>query len=279
VAPRRLSSAVAFLALAGGLLVLAGCAQMMAPPRQSVPRDAKRAVELLAERWKQFTDVRTLADLELTRDGSKDRFRGVLLVKAPTSVRFEALSPFGQPFLFLVIHDGDLIVYNAATNEALLSPATAEATAKLLSLPFEPQDVVSILAGRPAPPADLRRAEIEDVGALGADDTRTGGVNPPGARPAEGRALVMVSSLHQQRVWMDFDTGVVSQVEITGGRYAVVVHYERAANGEVSSVSVSAPRAKLATSINYLNPEIGVGLEPDQFEFAVPRSASIERLR
>lgn len=269
MAPRLLSSALL-------LLALAGCAQLIAPPRQSIPQDARRAVALLAERWSQFSDLRTLADMELTRDGGKDRFRGVLLVKAPTSVRFEALSPFGQPFLFLVIHDGDLIVYNAATNEAILSPATADAMAKLVSLPFEPQDVVSILAGRPAPPADLRRAEIEEAPVRDGDEARPG---PSGLRATESRTLVLVSPLHEQRIWMDFETGVVSQVAISGGRYQVLVKYERSGNGEVSAVTLSAPRAKLATSIGYRNPELGVGIDPDRFDLAVPRSATIERVR
>jgi outer membrane lipoprotein-sorting protein len=265
VARRPLSSALL-------LLVLAGCATLIAPPRQSVAPDAQRALKLLSDRWNQFADLRTLADLELTRDGSKDRLQGVLLVKSPASVRFEALSPFGQPFLFLVIHDGDLVMYNAAANEALLAPATADSMARLLSLPFEPADAVSILVGRPAPPRDLRRAAIEQPDASGSHEGRT--VEHP-----EGRPLVMVGPFNEQRVWMDFETGLVRQVEITGGRYGILVRYERDEQGELTGLSVSAPRAKLASTIAYRRPEFGVGLEEDRFDIAVPRSATIERLR
>jgi outer membrane lipoprotein-sorting protein len=237
--------------------------------------EAQRAVALLTERWQQFTDLRTLADLELERDGARERMRGVLLVKAPSSVRFEALSPFGQPFLFIVVHDGDLVMYNAAANEALLAPATADSMAKLLSLPFEPADAVSILAGRPAPPRDLRLAAIEEPEPINSEEGRS----RDNSAGAAARPLVLVGPFNQQRVWMDFETGIVRQVEITGGRYGILVQYQRDGHGELTGLTMSAPRAKIATAIDYQNPELGAGLNIDQFHLAVPRSATVERLR
>jgi len=70
-----------------------GCAT--APARQPVPDDARRVLELLDARWHEFTDLRTLADIVLTRGRESHQFTGALLVKGPDSVRFEALSPLG----------------------------------------------------------------------------------------------------------------------------------------------------------------------------------------
>src|SRR5213080_2837381 len=86
---------------------------------------------------------------------------------APASVRFEALSPFGQPFLLVTVHDGKITAYNAATNEARVGAANVETAADLLSLPVEPEDLVALLSGRVAPPRDLRVAEILPPDGLG----------------------------------------------------------------------------------------------------------------
>src|SRR5439155_9656447 len=86
---------------------------------------------------------------------------GVLLVKAPDSIRLEALSPLGQqPLALVVIHEGQLTAYDVAKNAARIGPATAETIAREVGLPLEPDDLVAVLAGRAAPPRDLRTAEL-----------------------------------------------------------------------------------------------------------------------
>ena len=141
---RRLRSSVLALLVAG---LAVGCAIAMPPPRQPISADARRAVELLAARWQAFTDLRALADIDVERGDQKQRLSGVILAKGPASVRFEALSPFGQPMLIGVVHDGRLTGYNALTNEAVVGDATAETTARILGLPFEPQDLAAMVAG------------------------------------------------------------------------------------------------------------------------------------
>src|SRR5262249_38388379 len=152
-----------------------------------------------AERWREVSDLRTLADVSVQRGSERYRVRGVILAKAPSSVRFEALSPLGQPLLIATIHDGRITAYDATTDEATVRPASAETAARLLSLPFEPEDLVGVLAGRPVPPRDLREAEILP-------------------RDGDGPSLNLVGSINTQRVWMDLETGVVRQVQVSGGR-------------------------------------------------------------
>jgi len=97
--PKRLSSALV------GLL-LTGCAIALPPPHAAIEGDARRVVDRLTERWQEFHDLRALADITLKRGSDRQRVSGVLLARAPASVRFEALSPFGQPFLFVAMHEG-----------------------------------------------------------------------------------------------------------------------------------------------------------------------------
>ena len=254
--PRRPSS------LLLGLLVLlaAGCARALPPPRQPVGEDARRAIALLVERWHAFSDLRALAEVRVARGDERRHLQGVLLARAPSSVRFEALSPFGQPALLLTIHDGQLLAYNAASNQALAGPATADTAARLLGLPFEPDDLVGILAGRPVPPRDVRVAEL-----LPADEA--------------GPSLGLIGGDWRQRVWMDFATGVVRQVEITGGRYEVRVVYQRGAGGEVTGFDFAAAQSYLTGSVRYRQAVFDGGVDPERFRLTLPERATVERLR
>lgn len=256
----RVSARKRHLASALLLLVLSGCVRAVPPPREPISDAARQALDLLVTRWREFSDLRTLADIQVQRGGERQRLTGVLLAKAPASVRFEALSPMGQPLLMVVVHDGTLTAYNAASNEAFVGPATADTAARLLSLPFEADDLVSVLAGRAVPPRDLRVAELL----------------PP---DQQGRSIQLIGSDHRKRVWMDFETGLVHQVEITGGRYEARITYRRSADGRLTGFDVSAAQAYLTASVDYRTPAFDAGIEPDRFRLTLPENAKIEQLR
>lgn len=230
------------------------------PPRQAADEEARRALEVLIARWHAFTDLRALADITIEKGGERQRLTGVLLARAPGSVRFEALSPFGQPFLFVTVHEGRLTAYDATTNEATVGEASAEATARMLSLPFDPDDLVGVLSGRAAPPKDLRVVEI-----LPADE--------------HGPSLNLIGGVHQKRVWMDFRSGVVRRLSITGGRAAAVVSYLVNPEGTLTGFDLSAGEGYVTAAVRYRNLATGVGVEPERFTFALPKDAKTRAIR
>jgi outer membrane lipoprotein-sorting protein len=254
IARRPLSSVLLLAVLA------AGCAIAPPPPRAAIPPAGRSAVDLLTERWREFTDLRTLADVSVQRGTEKYRVRGVILAKTPASVRFEALSPMGQPLLVATIHDGTITAYDATTDEATVGPATAEAAAKLLSLPFEPEDLVGVLAGRPAPPRDLREAEVM----------------PP---DTEGPSVNLIGAIHTQRVWMDFQTGIVRQLQISGGRGDARIVFRRAPDGALTGFDVTAGMGLIRSVVRYESPALGAGIEADRFVFTPPKGAKIRPIR
>ena len=215
---------------------------------------------LLLGRWQEFSDLRTLADVRLTRGRERHTLSGVLLARAPASVRFEALSPFGQPLLLAVMHAGQFTAYNAATTRATVGPATADTAARLIGLAIDPDDLVGALAGRPLPPRDLRIAELM----------------PP---DEHGPSLAMVGRDHSKRVWMDLVTGAVSQLEITGGRYEVRIAYRHSGDGALAGFELSAARGSLTADVRYRQPVFDGGIEQERFQLTLPEGAKIERLR
>jgi len=241
------------------LLVAGGCAVAIPARREPVTEEARAAVALLIERWHQFSDLRALADIVVSRRGERQRFNGVLLAKAPASLRFEALSPFGAPLFVLTIHEGQLTAYNAASNEATVGPANADTAASMLSLAVDPDDVVAILAGRTVPPKDLRVAEIL----------------PP---DEYGPSVQLMGALHQQRVWMDFSTGVVSRLDITGGRYVARVVFQRDGD-QLRGLDLDAAEGTVTATVRYQSLVVDGGIDDERFVFAVPKSAKIQPLR
>lgn len=254
---RKLRSSLLVLLAAG---LAAGCAIAMAPPRQAVSEEARRAIDLLVTRWHSVTDLRALADITVDRGGQRQQLNGVLLAKAPGSVRFEALSPFGQPIIIAVVHDGRLTAFSALTNEAVVGEATAESTAHLFGLPVEPHDLVALVAGYAVPPHDVRLAEI-----MPPDDL--------------GTSLSLVGALNEQRIWMDFETGVVRQLQIVGGRAAATITYLRDAEGKLTGFDVSAAERYVTGTVRYRSVATGVGLATERFALTLPKDAKTQSIR
>ena len=223
--------------------------------------DAREALALLIEQWHAFRDLRTLADIVVERGGKRQRLTGVLLAKAPESIRFEVLSPFGGPLLVSTIHAGQIVVYNAVNNEATVGPATAETAAQILSLPIDPDDLVAVLAGRTVPPKDLRVAEIVLPEADG------------------GASLNLIGRLHRQRVWMDFKTGVVRQLDFVGGRYEARIIFQRDGTGQLTGFDLEAAGGYVKATVRYQRPVVDGGVEDAQFAFTVPKTAKIQPIR
>ena len=221
---------------------------------------ARAALALLIERWHRLSDLRALADITIERGGQRQRLRGVLLAKAPDAIRFEALSPFGPPLLLMTIHDGQLTIYDAVKNEATLGPATAETAARVLSLPVDPDDLVAVLAGRTVPPKDLRVAEIV-------------------APDADGPSLILIGRLHRQRVWMDFATGVVRQLEIVGGRAAARIVFHRDGGGLLTGFDLDAAQGYVKATVQYENLVMDGGVDAQRFVIAIPKDAKTEPIR
>jgi outer membrane lipoprotein-sorting protein len=239
--------------------LLAACATV--PPREAITDDARRALDLLGERYREFTTLRALADVSMKRGGDRQRVQGAVLIRAPSSVRLEALSPFGPPLMVLTVHDGQVLAYNALKNEAYTGSADAETISDVLRLPLGADDLASVLAGRFAGPREVRNAEM-----LAPDDVG------PSVSVTDGAGA-------RQRVWLDLKTGLVQQRQIFGSRFNAMVRYRRDEAGILTGFDLDAAMSYLTGSVTYQNLVEGEPIDEERFVLLIPKGAKTQPIR
>jgi outer membrane lipoprotein-sorting protein len=243
---RRAFLALSLIALAGGCTSL--------PPRQPLPPEVLTARAELEARWEEFRDLRSLTDITIRRSGRTDRLSGVLLLRAPASLRFEALTPFGPPILVVASDAETVTLWEVAQERAYLARATPEATRRWLGLALGSEDLVALLAGYALPPRDPLSGTMvppDDMGPSVAFET------------ADGR----------QRIWLDATTGDVRQVEWTGGSQPARAAF--VANG----VHLSTLDGKLDVTVAYRDPQRNSGFDPALLTLTVPQGVKIVDFR
>ncbi len=245
--PRPSRSKLAGLLL-GALALTGGCASL--PPRRPLPPEVLTTRAELEARWREFRDLRSLTDITIRRAGRADRLSGVLLLRAPASLRFEALAPFGPPLL-VVASDGESVtLWEVAQERAYIGRATPEANRRWLGLALGSEELVALLAGYALPPHDPLSGAM-----LPADE-----IGPSVAfETADGR----------QRIWLDPVSGDARQIEWTGGAQpARAVFVE---NG----VRLSTLDGKLDVSVAYRDPQRDSGFDAELLTLTVPQSVRI----
>ena len=260
--PNR-SKRVAAGALALGLgwaLVQAGCAS--APPApQPISPDAASAHALLERRWEEFRDLRGLAEITVRRGDRVERLTGALLLRAPSSLRFEALASFGTPVLVVVGDAKALTVWEVLGERAYLFPASPDATRRWLGLALGPDELVAILSGHVLPLKDPLAVEL-----LPADE--------------KGPSLALRSAEAAQRIWFDPASGRARAAEWTGGANpARVVFADGAPDSAPARVTLTTPDGKLQVVVKYRDPRINVGLDPESLKVTVPERVKIRDFR
>ena len=236
------------------LLVLLSLAACAAPPRRPAPRLPPEVLGLLQELeagWRGFEDLRGIAELTLERREGSQRFVGPFLLRAPASLRFEALSPLGQPLVVVAMDGERFTLYSVLEDRAVVGPATERAMGRWLDLPLPPTTLVALLAGHVVPLSEITAGMVvEEAGQLRLD------------LPQEGRFI--------QRIWIDPSRRRAWRAEWEG-------HGTRleALLGSDQSVTVTVPDRGTALSLRYRERMLNVGLPMTQFRVELPEGVSV----
>jgi outer membrane lipoprotein-sorting protein len=234
---------------------------MGARPGPPLTAEAAAARVLIERRWQSFGDLRTLADLTIRRSGKTQRLSGPLLLRAPGSLRFEALTPLGPPAL-VVTSDADMVtIWEVLQNRAYLLSPTPEATSRWLGLPLGAEDLVALLSGNVRPLSDA------STGTLASDD-------------GPGAFLSLSDAGGTQRIWFDPVTGQPRQVEWTGGRLAARAVFSEAESGEPPrGVRLAMLDGSLDVDVRYRSPRMDSGFDPGLLRLKLPEDVRIQDFR
>jgi len=229
-----------------------GCASL--PPRQPLPPDVVAARATLEARWRNFHDLRSLAEIRIRRGTRIDRLSGVLLLRAPASLRFEALAPFGPPLL-VVASDADAVtLWEVPSERAFIGRSSPDATRRWLGLALGAEELVSLLAGY----------------ALPARDPLSGQMLPP---DDIGPSLAFETADGRQRIWLDPASGEARQIEWTGGSQPARAVF--VPNG----LRLATLDGKLEVTVRYKDPRRDSGFDPELLKLTVPQGVRIQDFR
>jgi outer membrane lipoprotein-sorting protein len=208
----------------------------------------------LEARWRDFHDLRSLAEIRIRRGTRIDRLSGVLLLRAPSSLRFEALAPFGPPLL-VVASDAEAVTLWEVPNErAFIGRSSPDATRRWLGLALGAEELVSLLAGY----------------ALPARDPLSGQMLPP---DDIGPSLAFETADGRQRIWLDPASGDARQIEWTGGSQPARAVFVP------DGLRLATLDGKLDVTVRYRDPRRDSGFDPELLKLTVPQGVRIQDFR
>lgn len=258
---RRLPAWTGRPGIASVALVLAGCASLVPPPPPPITPAARAARAAIERRHEAFRDLRTLAEIRIHRDDRAQQMTGVLLLRAPASLRFEALSPLGTPFLIVAGDGRETRVWEVLDDRGYALPASPAANRRWLGIPLGQEELVALLSGRVTPQPDPRTMDLM-------------------APDANGPSLALRGDDGAQRIWFDPVSGVVTQVEWDGGGAPVRAEIRNGApDAAPAAIRLYTLDGKLEVSVTYRDPRMNTGFDPELVKLTIPEHVRIQELR
>lgn len=189
------------------------------------------------------------------RRGTKtDRLSGVLLLRAPASLRFEALAPFGPPILVVAADADAITLWEVANERAYIGRSSPDANRRWLGLALGSEELVSLLAGYALPAADPLSGQM-----LPPDDL--------------GPSIALETADGRQRIWLDPTSGSARQIEWTGGSQPARAVFTN------DGVRLATLDGKLDVTVSYRDPHRNTDFDPALLTLTVPQSVRIQDFR
>lgn len=147
-------SIVALAGLVLAMLMLAGCATTppLQPDQNEFPitaqahPDVSPLINAMAERDRALESMQTNAVMEFTNGADHVKAREEIIVRRPSSLRVEAMSPFGVA-LIVAAQDSRLQIFEPSKNTLMSGIADADTLARFARIPMAPRDAVGLLMG------------------------------------------------------------------------------------------------------------------------------------
>jgi hypothetical protein len=168
-------------------------------PTRPTP-DVSRILSSLEAQGKGLTSFRGAGRLKAARNSGVKSFRAIWIGSKPQNIRVETLGPWGQPYLTLVVNGQTFTLYSHQENRCVTGEATKRNLLRFASVPFRPEDLFTLLSGRP-PILPYHQAKIHASAAEGGWLI--------GLYRTWGRLL--------EKIWLKDDETTVEQIEVFDG--------------------------------------------------------------
>lgn len=233
---------------------LTACATAERRPAPALPPQAREFLAELVARWRGFEDLQGIVELTLEHRERIQRYTGPLFLKAPRALRFEALSPLGQPLLVVAMDGERFTLYSLVEDRAVVGPATERAMSRWLDLPLPPATLVALLAGFVLPLPEIEGGVLIQDG-------------------HEARLDLEEHGRVGQRIWFDPQERWVRRVEweASGMGFQVTLNRDQ-------SMALTVPDRMITLHIRYYERTLGVGLPLARFRVELPEGTSITRI-
>ncbi len=223
--------------------------------------EAQAAVARLEERARGFSDLRTVAEIRIRRDGKTQRLAGALLLRSPASIRFEALTPFGLPVVLIAGDQQSVTLWEVFDNRAFILPASPDANRRWLGLALGGEDLVALLSGRVLPLKDPSAVDLLPADLL-------------------GPSLRLIGANGEQRIWLDPISGQARQVQWSGGKSPARVTFDETPPvAPPAGLTLATLDGKLEVVVRYRDPRMNTGFDPALLTLTVPENVRIQDFR
>ena len=180
--------------------ILQGCAGAPEAVRDTTGPDAREILSSIEASQKDIKSFKGIGSFRTLRHNIKKSFRVVWIGAEPQQLRIEALSPWGQPTLTLIVNDSTYQMYSRADDRYFSGDARAEDLSRFISMPLEGQDLFQLLSGQPRI-LPFHKVEIR-------------------ASPEDGQPILSLYKTWRrlrQRIWLAENAKVTKRVEVFDG--------------------------------------------------------------
>jgi len=110
-------------------------------------KDSSFLEQSLEERIKSFHTLKGIAHVNLKVDKKRNSFNIAFVLKAPNLLRFEILTPFGQPLSFITSNGQNIYQTDLKYNRITVTSVSKSVSEKVLGIPLLPPELIEIMAG------------------------------------------------------------------------------------------------------------------------------------
>lgn len=236
---------------------LFGCATVAPPPESKLPApawEASKLIESLTQRGRQFSSMRSLAQVDYAGPDGKQGFQEAVLVQRPDRLRLETLTFLGA-ILIVTANNKEIIGYHPREGVFVRGERTKDNLRRYTQIPLELEEITTLLMG--LPPVESSAPWKQEGNAL---------VFSP-----NGRKRDMVTFESQQPVptkWERFNAD--GKVELS----AQFSNYISTAGGLFPlRIVFEANLQKKKVEIKYQEPELNAAIPADLFSQQKPANA------